>query len=87
MYHYNHSDKILPELFKNIFTKNSDEHYHNTREKYNFRLNQMRTNLGRNAPMRVARKLWNGLAEDLKGIQHLPTFIRQIQRNYIKQYT
>jgi len=64
----------LPNLFANMFQKNSGIHTHNTRQQNHFHLPKFKNNMLKNSVRYQGVTLWNGLPDQLRESKSLNSF-------------
>ena len=64
----------LPNLFANMFQKNSGIHTHNTRQQNHFHLPKFKNNMLKNSVRYQGVTLWNGLSDQLRESKSLNSF-------------
>jgi len=62
---YRHLD-ILPDIFRNYFTRNTMIHHHNTRQHTDLHINRVHSSKGQKSFKYKGCSIWNGLPDSLK---------------------
>ena len=74
----------LPVVFSTYFEKNKVIHKYNTRQKDDFHIDAIKSEIGKRSIRYKGSKLWNDLPAELKEIQSLQSFKYKL-KNYLLQ--
>ena len=84
MYKYNND--LLPNTFKNLFSKNHSFHQHSTRQSEEYHLPLLRTSFAKNTFIYDGPKLWNSFTDSLKNAPSLNTFKKRLKTFLFNKY-
>ena len=84
---YRHQSGLLPSIFKNFFTTNSDLHQYNTRKKHDYRSALSRIGARSSSVRITGPKLWNSIDPSVRSALSLSSFKYTFKSLLISQYS
>ena len=84
---YRHQSGLLPSIFKNFFTTNSDLHRYNTRKKHDYRSAISRIGARSSSVRIMGPKLWNSIDPSVRSALSLSSFKYIFKSLLVSQYS
>ena len=79
-------NKQLPITFDTIFRTIKDTHNYGTRNRTNYTTVLMKTKMGQNSISYRGAKIWNGLEHNIRNIQSISLFKKEMHKKLLNKY-
>ena len=81
---FRYHNNLLPPLFLNLFTTNSQVHNYDTRTAGNYRVHSCRTNIKKFTILYQGPRIWNCLPASITNLSSFPTFKKKVLEFLLK---
>ncbi len=80
---YKQKNALLPDIFRDLFTENSQVHSHNTN---NIHLNHTINKYGKMTTKQQGSNIWNSIPTKIRKAKTAKTFSRKVKTHLLKSY-